>query len=121
MAYADQYVVYDYWVAGYCVGDVVATEAAGSVNGIGTVAGLGNAVFSTNGSLIGIGTVNASGGVLFSANSSINGVASIIAIGYRIGEEWSNSSVGANTWTDASVTGNTWTDKTTGSNTWLPQ
>jgi hypothetical protein len=121
MAYADQYVVYDYWVAGYCVGDVTATEAAGSVNGIGTVTGLGNAVFSANGLLIGIGTVDANGNAVFSGNSSITGIASIIAIGYRIGEEWSNSSVGANTWMDASVTSNTWTDKTTGSNTWLPQ
>jgi hypothetical protein len=91
MAYADQYVVYDYWVAGYCVGDVTPTDGAGSITGIGTVNGVATKVAS--------------------ASISITGIGSIIAIGYRIGEEWSNSSTGSNTWTD----------KTTGSNTWLPQ
>ncbi len=31
MAFADQYVVYGYWDTGYCVGDVTATEANGSI------------------------------------------------------------------------------------------
>lgn len=101
MAYADQYVLYDYWVTGYAVGDVTPTEGSGSI--------------------VGVGTVNANGTTIKIGNGSINGIASIIVIGYKIGEEWSNSSIGSNTWTDASVTGNTWTDKTTGSNTWLPQ
>jgi hypothetical protein len=101
MAYADQYVDYGYWDYIYAVGDVLATEGAGSINGIGTV--------------------NANGNAIFSANSLITGIASIIAIGYRVGEEWNNSSVGTNTWTATNVSSNTWTDKTTGSNTWLPQ
>ena len=101
MAYADQYVAYGYWEYIYAVGDVLATDGAGSITGIGTVNGVATKILSRN--------------------SSITGIGSIIAIGYRIGEEWSNSSVGSNTWTDASVTSNTWTDKTTGSNTWLPQ
>jgi hypothetical protein len=98
MAYADQYVEYGYWDYIYAVGDVLATEGAGSV--------------------IGIGIVDGNGTTIRLANSSIIGIASIIAIGYRIGEEWSNSSVGPNTWTDANVTGNTWTNKTVDSNTW---
>ena len=101
MAYADQYVVYDYWVTGYCVGDVTPTDGAGSV--------------------IGVGTVNANGNAIRSGNASIIGIGSILALGYRIGEECNNSSVGSNTWTAANVSSNTWTDKTTGSNTWLPQ
>ena len=40
------------------------------------------------------------------------------AKGYRLGEEWSNITVGANTWTATSVGTNTWTDVTVGTNTW---
>jgi hypothetical protein len=67
-----------------------------------------------------LGTVLVNGNAVFSANSSINGIGTIVVIGYRVGEEWSNSGVGSNTWTAASVTGNNWTDKNTGSNTWTP-
>jgi hypothetical protein len=31
MAYADQYVVYDYWITGYCVGDVTPTDKIGFI------------------------------------------------------------------------------------------
>jgi hypothetical protein len=116
-------------------------NAQGAVIGVGTITGLGGILASANGSIVGIGTVDANGNAILAGNSSITGIASIIVIGYRIGEEWSNSAVGSNTWTAASVTGNnwtdktadsntwtasnvssnTWTDKTTGSNTWLPQ
>jgi hypothetical protein len=93
----------------------------GDISGQGLFSGSAFKIALSSASINGIGNVTASAGRRTQGNANINGLASIIATGYRVGEEWSNSSVGANTWTDASVTGNTWTDKTTGSDTWLPQ
>ncbi len=56
--YTDQYVVYGYWDTGYCVGDVTATEANGSINCVASVTVLGSKVQSANASITANATID---------------------------------------------------------------
>jgi hypothetical protein len=115
---SDQYVIAGYWIYGYAEFDVEPTYANAALDGLATLLARGNAIFGLN--------------------AVLSCLAYVLAVGFRLGEEWNDESVGANTWTDNSVSSdvwmaksigseswtdippssNTWTDKNTGTNTW---
>ena len=57
----------------------------------------------------------------FSGDAIINSNGTITAIGYVLGEEWSDSAVGSETWSTVSFGNEIWVEDTPESNTWLRQ
>ncbi len=83
MAYEDQYVVYGYWEYDYCVGDVLATDGAGSVNGIGTAIAFPTVILLFSASITGVGSTSADGIRVALGDGSINGVGTVVSEGIR--------------------------------------
>ena len=50
--------------------------------------------------------------------ASIDGIAILTAIGYRLGEEWSDSVTGSEVWSTSSTSSDVWTDSAVGSDIW---
>jgi pectate lyase len=65
--------------------------------------------------------VNCLGNATFSGDAIINADGTITALGYLLGEEWSDSEVGTETWTTSSTGSEVWVEDTPESNTWLRQ
>ena len=79
MAFADQYVVYGYWDTGYCVGDVTATEASASIDGVCSVVSSAIRLRLANASITSTALVNSSCIRIRDFSGSISASATITA------------------------------------------
>jgi hypothetical protein len=94
----DQYVYGGYWEYGYAEYDVEPTNGSTTLFAIATLLANGNAIFALK--------------------AALSCLSYLIAVGFIIGEEWTDEQAGTNTWIDKNSDQNIWTDKTIGTNTW---
>jgi len=87
-----------YWIYGYAEYDVQPTYANATLSGLATLIARGNAIFGLN--------------------AILNCLAYVQAVGFRLGEEWNDNTIGSNTWTDKPSSSDIWTEKATGNDTW---
>lgn len=95
---SDQYVIAGYWLYGYAEYDVEPTYADATLNGLATLIARGNAIFGLNAILSCLGYV--------------------LAVGFRLGEEWTDETAGTNTWSDSAISSDTWMAKSIGEESW---
>ena len=62
--------------------------------------------------------VTSLGNVVYRPTVTVNGLADLNAVGYILGEEWSDTTFGSDTWNTISSGSDTWTEKPSSSNTW---
>ena len=51
-------------------------------------------------------------------DGSIKTIATVTGIGYVLGEEWSDATIGTETWTEVSASSDTWTEQIGNTNIW---